>query len=331
MEKITALAVYLFGTEKYVIKDVSDVWFNLAERQNFIHFNGLKYNQILTPDSDVTLYNLNKLPNLQVLYIVENSPLYKHVWGINENCHTDTYSWINMNKTEKSKRFRTHDKCSDLINTPVQLPESLKELHAINTRSLIKFHILPQSLEVIHLPNHHNLTDTYAKTQIAPLKHLIKLTVSSNHLTTADFIHPEAPLEELKATGNEIAKFPAIPETLKLLDLSYNRITELPLDIFPKLDALEEFNIHHNPLYIPLKNYTKGTFAADYSIYVLAVLLQTKSATTIADLQTRLTDRPFVTQVANDTVVKNEKTRIFKCFIYIIILSIITIVFKTCY
>jgi len=74
-------------------------------------------------------------------------------------------------------------------------------------------------------------------------------------------------------------------DTLKCLDLSNNCIAEIPFGLFPKLDALEWFNISHNPLYIPLTRYTRNTFAPDYSLYVLSSLLQTKTATGIHSIQ----------------------------------------------
>lgn len=84
--------------------------------------------------------------------------------------------------------------------------------------------------------------------QLDKLSSLSKLDLSENHLSEINSLRKKH-IRSLNLAHNRLtsSKLLSIPEHVKYLDLSYNEITELPLE-FKRYEGLKSLQLHGNPL-----------------------------------------------------------------------------------
>ena len=108
---------------------------------------------------------------------------------------------------------------------------------------------LPESLKKLKLLKQINVSNNQlqALPNLASFKHLVEIRMSNNTINSLDLSDCDA-LQALYADHNKLERLYKLPDSLRILDVSANIITDIANDFLSKDSELRTFNLSDNKL-----------------------------------------------------------------------------------
>lgn len=175
---------------------------------------------------------LQKIPSFKVSCLTDVTLRYNYITKVKLKYFIETVRSIDLSYnqiTEIPDDIFTLTSLYELILPGNQLKtispsiaESFITKLNLSSNPIESLPVLPDSLEELYISS-CNLTEI--DKNVAEAKNLVKLIASSNNLTEIPFMPY---LIELDISNNKIREFPSLPDTLLVLNLSFNQIVTLP-------------------------------------------------------------------------------------------------------